>query len=61
MVREGLIYNDTVHVVFIFSGTGTVIVTSFDTDIPYYLLERLSEYLKQGDETRIKVWKGHLK
>ena len=46
MVREGLIYNDTVHVVFIFSGTGTVIVTSFDTEILYYLLERLSEIPK---------------
>ena len=46
MVREGLIYKDTVYMIFHSFGTGLVIVNSFDTDIPYYILERLSEYLQ---------------
>ena len=51
MVREGLIYNDTVYMIFISFGIGLVIVNSFDKDIPCYVLdcyvlERLSVYLQ---------------
>ena len=37
MVREVLIYNDTVYMMFISFGKGLVIVTLFNTHIPYYL------------------------
>ena len=46
MVREGLIYNDTVYMIFISFGTSKVDVTLFDIGISCYLLERLSEYLQ---------------